>query len=447
MPHSNGHSGPASSASGQASVIAPTVIAATDGAAIRATTDQGPAEVVFVPPARTPPDDRPDDYPSEPRPREGQPGDGSPAGWLPAAPSSDHAEQVADRRQFHRYAGSAVMSALLAQGQIMDVADVLAVGPVQLALDRADDILGGLLAAQEVRPPAHNLAQTARLRRGLERLGRQSMPTADSRRLLQLAGRVSVLGADAAFKLGDVATARELTGHGYDAAVQAGDGPLRGSAREIGAANEFYSGRPDEAVRLARDGLRHVGSGPVRARLVCQEARALAALGDVRGTARSLETAYDLADTVSADRWGRPGPGFDTFNPVEVGYNATTALCLLGRPRAAQEHAELALPKLDGMDAPGFRSVIRLDLALALARAGRLELEKVCQLAEEAIRISWERMVKSVSSRADELLAVTAPHSEVREVRDLAALTREWQRSAATQHPDPGAGPTPAVDV
>ncbi|WP_236705289.1 hypothetical protein, partial [Frankia sp. ACN1ag] len=284
---------------------------------------------------------------------------------------------VSDRRQFHRYAGAAMMTAILAEGQIMEVSDVLAASPIQLALERADDMLADLLDAHEATPPAHIFAQTARLRRGLERLGRRSMPAGDARRRDLLTGRVAVLGADAAFKLGDIETARSLTALGFQAGGLAGEGALRGSAREVAAVNEFYAGRPDEALRLARDGLTHVGDGPVRARLTCQVARALAALGDVRGAAQALDQAYDLADLIPPDQWGRPGPSFENFNPVEVSYNATTALCLLGRPQAAQEHAELALPKLDAMNAPGFRSVIRLDLALALARQGRLELERV----------------------------------------------------------------------
>ncbi|MCK9898949.1 hypothetical protein CC117_08160 [Parafrankia colletiae] len=397
---------------------------------------------IFIPPARTPPDDRPEDYPAQPPERQA-PDDLT---WAAGAGAAE--PNGTDRRQFQLSAGAAVVSALLAQSPIMEVADVLAASPVQLALERANEALGELMNTHEVVPPAHVRARTARLRRGLERLGRRSMGTADSQQLLVLAGRVAVLGADAAFKQGDVGSARDLAAEGYLAGVEAGDGPLCGSAREVGAVNEFYVGRPGEALRLARDGMRHVGSGPVRARLVCQEARALAAMGDLRGAAGSLDRAYDLADAIPVDQWGRPGPSFDTFHPVEVSYNATTALCLLGRPRAAEEHADLAMPQLDGMDAPGFRSVIRFDLALAMARQGRLELDRVCELATDAIGISWGRTVASVSSRADQLLTATSPHSEVRGVRELAALVREWQRSASRQRPGPGtAVPPPPLDL
>jgi hypothetical protein len=337
------------------------------------------------------------------------------------------------------------MGALLVEGQILEVSGMLAASPVHLALDRAEYLLGQALGAHEVIPPTHVLAQTARLHRGLERLARRRMADAQWKRLRVVAGRVAVLRADAAFKQGNVAAARTFTAQGYAAGLAAGDGQLCGSAREVGAVTEFYDGRPDEALRLARDGQRHVAAGPVRARLVCQEARSLAGLGDVGGAARALDHAYDLADEIPPDRWGRPGPSFDEFNPVEVAYNATTALCLLGRPRTAEQHAELALPKLDGMDAPGFRSVIRLDLSLALARAGRLELERVCSLATEAIQISWGRTVASVSGRADQVLAATRVHGEVPEVRELAALVREWQRSASEQRPDDGAAVTVPV--
>ncbi len=349
------------------------------------------------------------------------------------------AEPAAPGLSDHRYAGVAVMTAILADGQIMEVSDVLAASPVQLALERAEDLLGNLLDANERTPPAHILAQTARLRRGLERLGRRSVPGADVRRRDVLAGQVAVLGGDAAFKLGDIATARSLTTLGYQTGRRAGEGPLRGSAREVAAVSEFYAGQPAEALRLAQDGLVHAGDGPGRARLVCQVARALAALGDVRGAAQSLDEAYDLADLIPPDQWGRPGLGFDTFHPVEVAYHATTAFCLLGRPRTAEEHAELALGRLDAMDVPGFRSVIRLDLALALASRGRLELDRVCALATEAIGISWGRTVMSVSTRADQVLTATRAHVEVRAVRELALLVREWQRSAVDQHPAPGA--------
>ncbi|ONH30727.1 hypothetical protein BL253_12445 [Pseudofrankia asymbiotica] len=429
---------------------------------------------MVIPVARRSPDDHPGDYPGLTGSRRSHPAESAPrpaptTDSRPGAPAHPSAETTSettsaavatprgeddsdigdsdtgtsDRRQFHRMAVGVAMGALLLEGQILEVPGMLAASPVQLALDRAEHLLGQALGAHEAIPPTHVLAQTARLHRGLERLARRRMADGQWKRLRVVAGRVAVLRADAAFKQGNVAAARTLTAQGYAAGLAAGDGQLCGSAREVGAVAEFYDGRPDEALRLARDGQRHVTGGPVRARLVCQEARALAGLGDVQGAARALDHAYDLADEIPPDRWGRPGPSFDEFNPVEVAYNATTALCLLGRPRAAEEHAELALPKLDGVDAPGFRSVIRLDLSLALARAGRLELERVCSLASEAIQISWGRTVASVSGRADQVLAATRVHSEVPEVRELATLVREWQRSASEQRP--GNSPSGAV--
>jgi hypothetical protein len=412
--------------------------------------------MIAIPPARTAPDDNQADClgltgrTRPPRRGERRPAEKTTERTTRRAAQAwpraeDPGSGMSDRRQFHRTAG-AVLGTLLIEGQLLEVSGVLAAGPVQLTLDRAEQILAQVLSAHEVLPPAHVLAQTARLHRGLERLARRRMADGQWKRLRVLAGRVAVVRADAAFKQGDTAAARVLTGQAYSAGLAAGDGPLCGSAREVGAVAEFYEGQPAEALRLARDGQRHVTDGPVRARLVCQEARALAGLGDLRGAAGALDHAYELADRIPPDRWGRPGPSFDEFNPVEVSYNATTALCLLGRPRSAEEHAELALPKLDAMDAPGFRSVIRLDLSLALARSGRLELDRACALATEAIQISWGRTVASVSSRADQVLAATRPHGEVAEVRELASLVREWQRSASRQRPGAAAVPmsTPA---
>ncbi len=366
-----------------------------------------------IPAARMPPDDHPDEYVLS----------------TPTTPAPGDADHLASsRRQFHLYAGATVVGAFLPDRQLADVVDVRGTAALQTRFAHAEERLAALLHAHEYTSPSHVAAQAVRLRRDLDRLAQHSLSTSDARRLRVVAGRAAVLHADAAFKLGESDSARALAAYGYMAGESAGDGPLRGSAREIGAVAEFYSGRPDVALHLARDGLRQVSVGPVRARLVCQEARALAALGDVRAAARALDTAYDLADMIPVEQWGSPGPGFDTFHPVEVAYNATTALCLLGRPGAAEEHAQLAMPQLDTMKAPGFRSVIRLDLALALARQGRLELDRVCALATEAVAISWSRAVASASNRADELLAITRTHGEVRDVRELAAFVREWQR-------------------
>ncbi|WP_239331443.1 hypothetical protein [Frankia sp. CiP3] len=424
---------------------------------------------VSIPATRTPPDDHPDSYilpapvswPGEAGPSVAD----RPVSDPPAADRSDHdplaagwtgteraaltgrveheyhalptsiadAPPAPDRRQLHLYAGATVVGVLLSDGQLADAVDARAAAPPQVALAHAEERLAALLCAHEHTSPAHVAAQAARLRHGLDSLARgASLRASDARRLRIIAGRITVLHADAAFKLGTADAARALAAQGYADGLWAQDGPLQGSAREIAAVIEFYDGCPDRALQLARDGLRHVGGGPVQARLVCQEARALAALGDVRAAAQALDTAYDLADMIPVEQWGSPGPGFDTFHPVEVAYNATTALCLLRRPRAAEEHAQIAIPRLDMMNAPGFRSVIRLDLALALVQQGRLELDRVCALATEAVRISWGRTVASASNRADELLAITRTHGDVRDVRELAAFVREWQREGGT---------------
>jgi hypothetical protein len=308
---------------------------------------------------------------------------------------------------------------------------------VPSALSWAEEALAALLGSHEQLPPAHIVAGSARLRRALERSLRLPLTREDAHLAAVTRGRVAVLQADAAFKLGDPDRARRLAADAYAVGVAVGEGALRGSAREIGAVIEFYAGRPREAVRLAQDGLRQVGDGPVRTRLLCQEARARAALGELSAAVRGLDLAYELADESPPETWGRPGLSFDGFHPVEVSYNATTALCLLDRPRAAAEHAAAALPTLDAIGAPGFRSVIRMDLALAKARVGRLELEEACALATDAVVISWNRTIASVSARANQLLAATRGHREVRAVGELASLVREWQRGAPAQRPAP----------
>jgi hypothetical protein len=302
-------------------------------------------------------------------------------------------------------------------------------------LNWAEKRLARLLGSHEQLPPAHIVADAAHLRRVVDRSLRLPLSREERHRAAVTRGRVTVLQADAAFKLGDPDQARRLAADAYATAAAVGEGPLCGSAREIGAVIEFYAGRPADAVRLAEDGLRHVGDGPVRVRLICQEARARAALGELSAAARSLSAAYELAEGISPEQQGRPGLSFTEFHPVEVAYNATTALCLLDRPLAAAKHAAVAVAVLDTIEAPGFSSVIRMDLALAKARVGRLELEEACALATEAVAISWNRAIASVSARANQLLAATRGHREVRSVGELASLVREWQRGAPTQRP------------
>jgi hypothetical protein len=297
----------------------------------------------------------------------------------------------------------------------------------------AEDTLSGLLGGHEQLPPAFVASGAVRVRRAVERTLRGGLARDDTHRAALARGRSAVLQADAVFKLGDPDRARRLAAGAYAVAATAGEGPLLGSAREIGAVIEFYAGQPGAAARLAEDGLRHVSDGPIRARLLGQQARAYAALGDLGGAVRALDEAYGLVETISPELWGRPGLSFTGVHPVEIPYNATTALCLLARPRAAAEHAAAAMPALDELGVPGFRSVIRLDLALAKARSGRLELDEACALAADAIVISWDRVVTSVSSRANQLLEVTRGQRQVRAVGELASLVREWQRRAPAQ--------------
>lgn len=274
------------------------------------------------------------------------------------------------------------------------------------------------------------ISQLVDLRDAVIELGRRRLRRDDRRRAYALAGRLAVIQADATFKLGDLDDARTLTSIGAWYGDLARDGVTVAGACVVRSVVEFFSDDADTAMFYAQDGQRHVPEGPMHARLLGHEARAWALTGDVRQTARCLDRGYAAADMIDPNDFGLPGLFFDSFHPTEMCYNATSAMCLLDRPAAAEQHAVRAMAELEALGLPGFQSMIRLDLALALTRQGRLELDRACALVTEAIQISQQRRTSAVSRRADDFLALARQHASVREVREVALRIREWQRAA-----------------
>ncbi|GAB3852479.1 helix-turn-helix domain-containing protein [Dactylosporangium cerinum] len=126
----------------------------------------------------------------------------------------------------------------------------------------------------------------------------------------------------------------------------------------------YYSGKYDDALAFARDGLARSPYGPQAVRLAINgQARALARLGDSRGVDVAVE--HGLAALPSADSTVSPSLSLDTYCEARGAANAATAYLLLGRHAEAKAHAHHSLAAFDRAELHGPRALSRLDLATA----------------------------------------------------------------------------------
>jgi hypothetical protein len=310
-------------------------------------------------------------------------------------------------------------------------------------LSRLSGQLETLLDAHETADPVIQLRDTAMLRAQATALGARRIGAANVVRLRSLLARVTAVEADASAKAGQRQLARRLSRHSYRLACATGDGAAAATACRVRSALELYDGRAAAAVDWARVGRRHVPADhPAQVPLLSHEARATADLPDraATGVERLAEQAVERAYALSPGVLGSPRLAFDEASQAEAAYHAAIALMRHDRPIRAGEYAELASSHLDRLDLPGYRSMLRMERALAAARAGLLELDTACALVDEALDISTYRRIASVSRRADEVIAAMAPHAgAVPAVRAAARRVRDWQRNS----PRPAGSPEP----
>jgi 2'-5' RNA ligase len=223
--------------------------------------------------------------------------------------------------------------------------------------------------------------------------------------LFEATGAISGVLGYVAVGRGDFRLARAYTLEAFQLADFAENANLQAWARGLQSFCEYYAGRYDAAVSLARDGLNYAQSGPQSIRLLINGvARAMGKLDDAEGVHRAVGEAYDLL-TVNEVPEGVPSSiSLQSYSAAQTASNAATAYVSLGMAEKVQYYVDLALPEISKAESPWGRSLLMIDRALSLARSKEADLDHATQLVLSALNISAGRPIISVQLRASEFV-------------------------------------------
>jgi tetratricopeptide (TPR) repeat protein len=247
-----------------------------------------------------------------------------------------------------------------------------------------------------------------------------------ARELFFLAGVTCTLLAHASQNLGDSVSARAQARSAWSCAEQADHDGLRAWVLGTQALIAEWSQKPDEAVRLAREGQRYATICASMVRLACIEARAVARAGDARAAGAAVEKARRARDGFAGhcddlESFG----GLLTFPIVKQTYYAGSTLVLMGRHHDAERSALKAIQMYEAGPTDhrsyGDEALARVDVAAA--RLGLNDLDGAQAALEPVFRLPPERRIKQISAglaRTRALLAV-AQYAQARAAVEINA--------------------------
>ncbi|WP_371665881.1 hypothetical protein OG306_30205 [Streptomyces sp. NBC_01241] len=268
------------------------------------------------------------------------------------------------------------------------------------------------------------LAGEARLLRNLVRtllLGRQT--SEQRQQLFGLAARSTGLLAYMAVNAGhaDVAEAYCIEAEAF--ADQVGDVGAKMWILGTRALNLYYVGDYAASDAAAAQGIALSPQSPQAIRLwVNGRARALARQGDPRGTVRAIGRALDLSDQQQQLPGGVTSCiSFEAYSPARTLANAVTAHLSTGDIAKVLECAGQIEELVEQSPSQWTRTLVSLDVATALLRQGRPDLEQALSLGTQALHTSGSAPIHSVWQRATELLRHTGKWQAEPVVRDYAS--------------------------
>jgi hypothetical protein len=227
-------------------------------------------------------------------------------------------------------------------------------------------------------PPLPMFAEMLRVRDRIYWLLAGRQKPAATAHLHLLAGMLCGLLANASTDLGyrDAAAEQARAAWAYGDIV--GHSGLRAWTRGMQALIEYWSGRPQHAVRLAQSAGRHADSATARVRLHSIEARAWSLLGDSRAASRCMNTAADSRDSATGNDYLHDEVGgVFSFSETKNRCYAGAAFIHLGQADAAlaatSSAVELYAAGPAAQRSYGAESLAQVDMAVAYLLNGRLD--------------------------------------------------------------------------
>jgi hypothetical protein len=228
---------------------------------------------------------------------------------------------------------------------------------------------------------------------------------AQRKELFEIAGATSGVLGYVAVGSGDFSLARAYCLEAFQLGDFADNANLQAWSRGLQSFCEYYAGRYDDALNLAKDGLNYAQSGPQSVRLVINgAARAMGKLGDVKGVDGAVDEAHELMSRNDVPNGVPSSISLDCYSAAQVASNAATAYVSLAMPEKVQYYVAEALPEISKSDSPWSRSLVQIDLAVSHVRAKDADLDRAAALVHDALAISATRPIISVEQRTSEFI-------------------------------------------
>jgi hypothetical protein len=268
------------------------------------------------------------------------------------------------------------------------------VGPITLEQLTSD--VARLSRAFVSEPTLQVFAQLVETRdRIYARLDGRQFP-AQTTDLYLLAGQTCALLAAACNDLGDRRAAAQQAQAAWAYGEMIGHDDLRAFARVTQSVIAYWSGAYGEAVKLAQAGQTYATSQNVLARLVAQEARAQAGLGNAGAVQALIVQAKEAIGRASVDAWATQD-GELKFTPAWLNYYATCTFADVELNDEATKHGDEAI-RLYRSTPNDLRSYLNealchIQLAEVSIRQGvldgaRVRLEPVLSLPAGRVRVT-----------------------------------------------------------
>jgi len=225
-----------------------------------------------------------------------------------------------------------------------------------------------------------------------------------ARELYRLAGLLSAMLAHLSSDFGDSYGVENHSRTAWMCADRCGDDRQRGYIRWVQAQLAYWQGNHERSAELAREGQAYAAADGML-RLVSQEARALAALGNETATSDGLRRAADARES-AVDR--ASAPGVLHFAPGKAAYYAAEAHIALGgdahlRRAVVDAQASLDLFEASGERSPELVAAAQLDLVAAYVElkdldSGNEQLAAVLDLPAESRTMPVIERTRRISS-------------------------------------------------
>ncbi|MFF9338346.1 multiprotein-bridging factor 1 family protein [Streptomyces sp. NPDC014773] len=271
----------------------------------------------------------------------------------------------------------------------------------EFVVEQLEADVGRLARTYVSHPLMEQYVEIKRLRDGVFELLRGRQHPRQTTDLYLSASRLCGLSAHVCLDLGDYDSAATHARTARACAEAAGHEGMLAWVRAVESLIAYWTGRYEQAARLAQAGLRHRASGSIGARLASLEARALAIVGDSAGALAALSDAERSREAVSG-RDEVPGV-FDFPVAKQFAYAGTTLLAVGGQERVQKAivSAETAIRLYrcaDGDDqSVGDLFASHLDLAHGHLLLG--DLDGTEEMLGFVLTASPERMSASIVRR------------------------------------------------